>query len=306
MYALSPIGDNGSKGEMREMKPIGKLYICLITVISLFFVLYGGLKADRVLAAFGSGQLDRVLTAIGVSGTLSESASGDGVRQVFFKKEKSDLGKIGEILYAENILLEEWSFYAREQVTGFKGETDVKEYADELRQKFPDWEWKVNETSEKWEMTAVSPTSTHHTEELQFLATRTNQPPAAYIVYSVRGKQWNESSERFFATSDFQDRLNDIFRGKPTVFSCMKGIFSDKIDTALGLKLDQILSDFNARELEALKEENFMSVSAASPMFSGSLDTKKNNMNLQIGLRSEGLGAQTTIVVGTPIITIEY
>ena len=32
----------------------------------------------------------------------------------------------------------------------------------------------------------------------------------------------------------------------------------------------------------------------------------KKNMNLQIGIRSEGLGAKTTIVVGTPIITIEY
>jgi TATA-box binding len=287
-YALPSIGDNGSKGEMREMKPIGKVYISLITATGLFFVVFGG------------------LTAFGVGPAMSGSASGDGVRQIFFQKEKSDLGKIGEILQAEDILLEEWSFYAREQVTGFEGEQDVKEYADELKQKFPGWEWTVNETSEKWEWTAVSPASTHHTEVLQFLSTRTNQPQAAYIVYSVRGKQWNESSERFFSGSKFKNRLNDIFRGKPTVFSCMKGVYSDKIDTALGLKMDQVLSGFDAKELEALKEENFMSVSAASPVFSDSLDTKKDHMNLQIGLRSEGLGAQTTIVVGTPIITIEY
>jgi hypothetical protein len=273
---------------MREMKPVGKVYIGLITVISLILVVSGG------------------LTAFGVGPTLSTTTAGDGVRQVFFQKEESDLEKIGEILRAEDILLEEWSFYAREQVTGFKGESDVKEYADALMQKFPGWEWTVTETSEKWELTAVSPTSTHHSEELQFLATRTNQPQAAYIVYSVRGKQWNESSERFLQAADFKNRINDIFRGKPTVFSCMKGIFSDKMDTALRVKLDQVLAGFDAKELEALKEENFMSVSAASPVFSGSLDTKKNNMNLQIGIRSEGLGAQTTIVVGTPIITIEY
>lgn len=287
-YALPPIGNNGSKGEMREMKPIGKIYISLITVISLFFVVFGG------------------MTAFGVGPAVSGSANGDGVRQIFFQKEKSDLGKIGEIMQAEHILLEEWSFYAREQVSGFKGETEVKEYADALMQKFPGWEWKVTKTSEKWEWTAVSPASTHHSEVLQFLATRTNQPQAAYIVYSVRGKQWNESSERFLSGSKFRNRLNDIFRGKPTVFSCMKGVYSDKIDTALGLKMDEVLSGFDAKEIEALKEENFMSVSAASPVFSDSIDTKKNNMNLQIGLRSEGLGAQTTIVVGTPIITIEY
>ena len=29
-------------------------------------------------------------------------------------------------------------------------------------------------------------------------------------------------------------------------------------------------------------------------------------MNLQLGLRKQGMGGKTTLVVGTPIITIEY
>jgi len=49
-----------------------------------------------------------------------------------------------------------------------------------------------------------------------------------------------------------------------------------------------------------------MSVSANSPMFTGSIENQRDNMNLQIGIRSERLGGKTTIVVGTPIITIEY
>ena len=49
-----------------------------------------------------------------------------------------------------------------------------------------------------------------------------------------------------------------------------------------------------------------MSVSAYSPLFSDSIENKKDNMNLQIGIRSEGMGGKTAIVVGTPIITIEY
>lgn len=225
----------------------------------------------------------------------------------FFQADQDghDLAKIGADLKAEHILVDEWTFYAREQLTGLS-EAEVKEYASRLQRKFPDWNWSVTNTSEKWEMTAVSPTTKHHNEMLQILATHRKQPTSAYIVYSVSGKQWNKTEEAFFTSSLFKNRLTDIFREKPTVFSCMKGIVSDKIDTALPKTVNHFLTIFKAKRIEALQEKSFMSVSAASPMFSESINTKKNNMNLQIGIRSEGLGSRTTIVVGTPIITIEY
>jgi hypothetical protein len=86
----------------------------------------------------------------------------------------------------------------------------------------------------------------------------------------------------------------------------MKGTVGDKMNEALPKTANHLLSVFNATEIEALKEETFMSVSAKSPLFTGSIENQRDNMNLQIGIRSEGLGAKTTIVVGTPIITIEY
>ncbi|MGJ7910873.1 YwmB family TATA-box binding protein [Neobacillus sp. LXY-1] len=222
------------------------------------------------------------------------------------KESARDLVQIGSLMRAENILLQEWSFYAREHVTGLNSENEVKEYAEQLKQKFPDWTWSEVSTDTKWEATAVSPTSKHHSEMLQIMATHTKQPVDAYIVYRVDGKAWNESSEDFFTTRKFENRLSDIFRKKPTIFSCMKGVVSDKIDTALQTTINHYLSVFKAKQIEALKEETFMSVSAKSPLFSNSIDMKNNHMNLQIGLRSEGLGGKTTIVVGTPIITIEY
>jgi hypothetical protein len=223
----------------------------------------------------------------------------------FFQKEV-DLIKIGSILHAENILLDEWTFYAREHLDGMKSEQEVKEYAKKLQQQFPDWEWSEKSTSQKWEVTAISPTSKHHKEMLHIMATHTKQPVNAYIVYSVSGNEWNKSAESFFTTSQFESRLTDIFRGNPTIFSCMKGTVGDKIDEALPKTANNLLSVFNATEIEALKEETFMSVSANSPMFVGSIENQRDNMNLQIGIRSEGLGGKTTIVVGTPIITIEY
>jgi TATA-box binding len=214
-----------------------------------------------------------------------------------------ELIKIAGAFQTEDILLEEWSFYAREHLVDLSTEKEVQEYVKELQQKFPDWDWSTSETSDKWEVTAVSPTSKHHTEMLQIMATHTKQPVDAYIVYRVSGKEWNEEMESFFTKNQFKNRLSDIFRGNPTVFSSMKGSISDKIDKAVPTIASDLMEIFKAKELEALKEDNFMSVSANSPMFTDSI---AQGMNLQIGIRSEGLGGKTTIVVGTPIITIEY
>ncbi|WP_026568264.1 YwmB family TATA-box binding protein [Bacillus sp. UNC41MFS5] len=239
-----------------------------------------------------------------VIGNQTSEANGGGASS-FFEKEM-DLIKIGSMLQSENILLDEWTFYAREHLDGMKSEQEVKDYAKELQAKFPDWEWSVKNTSQKWEVTAVSPTSKHHNEMLQIMATHTKQPVNAYIVYSISGKEWNSATKAFFTTNQFKTRLTDIFRGKPTVFSCMKGTVGDKMDKSLPKTMNQMMSRFKAKEIEALKEETFMSVSANSPMFTGSIENQRENMNLQVGIRSEGLGGKTTIVVGTPIITIEY
>lgn len=217
-----------------------------------------------------------------------------------------DLVKIGSIFKTEDILLNEWSLYAREHLVDLKSEKEVQAYAQELQNEFPEWDWTVKNTSQKWEVTAVSPTSKHHKETLQLMSTHTKQPVDAYIVYRVSGNEWNQKTESFFTTDQFKKRLTDIFRGEPTIFSCMKGEVGGKMDKALSVKAKKLLSVFHAREIEALKEERFMSVSAFSPLFSGSIENEKNNMNLQIGIRSDGLGTKTTIVVGTPIITVEY
>ncbi|EKN66522.1 hypothetical protein BABA_15472 [Neobacillus bataviensis LMG 21833] len=289
----------------------GKMFLYIVTILSLILVVIG----NRTTEATSGLDFLRAEKTIDVGKELFQTSKRDGVGATLVSLKKNtdgsqsifqkDLVKMGKVLSAEDILLDEWSFYAREHVVGMESVQEVQEYADSLRRKFPDWEWSVTNTSQKWEVTAVSP-SKHHKEMLQLMATHTKQPVNAYIVYSVSGMEWNESSQAFFTRDVFKNRLTDIFRGKPTVFSCMKGVISDKIDKALPVTVRSLLAGFDAKEVEALKEETFMSVSAISPMFSGSIDEQKNNMNLQIGVRSEGLGGKTTVVVGTPIITIEY
>ncbi|WP_052404754.1 YwmB family TATA-box binding protein [Bacillus rubiinfantis] len=260
-------------------------FLCLITIISTFLVVMG----NQHIEAVEDLDLLKPKTAQTGNGTL------------FPADDVQDLVRIAEKLHAEPILLKEWSFYAREQVT-FNSDKEVQEYADRLQQEFPEWDWNVKNSSHSTEITAVSPISQHHNEMLQIMATHTKQPIDAYIIYRVSGKQWNTSTKSLFTAAEFNQKLSDIFRGKPTFFSCMKGVVSDKIDTSLSETVNGILKKFNAKEVESLKEENFLSVSAASPLFAHYVD----KINLQIGVRSERLGAGTTIIVGTPVITIEY
>lgn len=293
-----------------EMK---KLFLCLITVIIFFLIVTGNQKTEAVASLnlfqieklhSGGGTLFQKVLSAGAAIFSSEKANFQAKRteSLFPAENVHDLEKIGAILQAEHILPKEWSFYARERLTGLNSEQEVREYADRLQQEFPSWDWNVRNSRQKWEITAVSPTSQHHNEMLQIMATHTKKTMNAYIVYRVTGKEWNQSSRAYFTTEEFKNKLSGIFRGKPTFFSCMKGVVSDKIDTALHTKMNQLVTSFNANEIESLKEETFMSVSAASPMFSESIE----KINLQIGARSEGLGGGTTIIVGTPIITIEY
>ena len=67
---------------------------------------------------------------------------------------------------------------------------------------------------------------------------------------------------------------------------CIKGEFNDKIDKTLPLEMKHLLAVFKAKEVEALKEDAFISSSAYSTMFSESVEAGEKEMNVQLGIRS--------------------
>lgn len=213
-----------------------------------------------------------------------------------------ELIKLAAVLEAEDSLLKEWTVYSREIIEESDSPGELEKYAERLQDKFPGWEWSFSSSSGKWEAAAVSPASGYGREYLQIISTRTPHKANAYIIYKVAGGEWNEESAAFFTRGGFKDRLHDIFRGEPPIFSCITGIFDDRMDKALSQKASSIMKRLNANETEAIREKDFISISAFSPMFT---DTFENGMNVQIAVRSTG-GKYAAVTVGTPIITIEY
>ncbi|WP_137743474.1 YwmB family TATA-box binding protein [Robertmurraya siralis] len=219
-------------------------------------------------------------------------------------KNMHDLLSIVTVLKGENIDINEWSLHAREKITANSPE-DIQDLVRHLKNVFPDWAWETNSDSEKWESKASKTSNQTMEESIQILSTLTDQNPQTYIIYEIQGKNFTRKTEQFIK-EDLNALLSDIFREKPTIFTCVKGDFNDKINTSLPFTVNRLLDKFEATEIESLNETDFISTSAYSPKFTNGLTTNNQDMNLQLGIRTTGLGAKTTLVVGTPIITIEY
>ncbi|HYK71921.1 MAG TPA: YwmB family TATA-box binding protein, partial [Pseudoneobacillus sp.] len=204
----------------------------------------------------------------------------------------------------EHVNIQEWAIHSREHLTSLKNKEEVKQLQTKIMKEFPKWDWSIHQDNEKWEAIATQ-TSNDYKETIQIMATLTNEQIHTYIIYEVKGSKWNKQAEDFF-NEKWKSRTSNIFRGNPTNFSCMKADISDKIETSLTKTVNNWLTAFDAKEIESLHESEFVSISATSPLFAGEIQTKDEKMNLQLAIRSNGMGSNTTLVVGTPIITIEY
>ncbi|WLR55322.1 YwmB family TATA-box binding protein [Mesobacillus subterraneus] len=207
-----------------------------------------------------------------------------------------EIKTLASVLQDENILITGWSVYARETLDEKNVDTLVKD----LMTQFPNWTWESSDS----EVIAVSE-SQELQEKIKIVSTDTKGSVHTYVMYEVRGQYWNKNTETFL-NKNLPGRIFDIFRGNATTFSCIEGDISDKIKSALPVYKTKLLKAFQAEEVEGLEEDLFISTSAVSPLFDNSL-SNDHEMNMQLGLRkTDRLGAKTTLVVGTPIITIEY
>jgi hypothetical protein len=214
----------------------------------------------------------------------------------------NDLITLASVIQGEEIEVNEWSIHAREKITSDK---DIENVVIALKKQFPEWKWTHTSDQQHWATTAISTEPSLFKEKITIVSTPTKQLNQAYIIYEVQGKTWTDQTERFLK-QEMTKRISDIFRGNPTIFSCITAELDGKMESTLSSSINGMLKAFKADEIESIRENSFISVSATSPLFAESLETHHDNMNLQLAVRTQGLGSKTTLVVGTPIITIEY
>lgn len=220
-------------------------------------------------------------------------------------KNQTDIVKMVELLQKdESLELGNWSVYARERTQEISTKQEFEREVIALKQRYPKFSWHQKQESAALEAVGTYiQAETGVSESIKILAKADEWQQGAYVIYEVKGKTWTKGQTAYFETT-YRNVINDIFRGSPTIFSCIRGSFNDNMDSVLDTKIASLLELFHAREIESVHETNFTSVSAHTSLFKQPLTKEK--LNLQLGLRTEGLGDRTNFVVGTPIITFEY
>lgn len=226
--------------------------------------------------------------------------------KITIASSQSDLLTINRILHEEeNITINEWSLHAREKLEDVQSLKDVKDYQKEIKEVFPEGKWEEVKNHQSVQMKMTFSDTTFMEESIIISISLTTESPSTYIIYEVKGEETAEKDMKR-VNKEINEKISSIFRGKPAIFSCIKGEFSDKMNETLPYYVTQLLDAFQANTIEALEEEDFVSTSAYTPIFKESIDNQAKEMNFQLGIRTHGMGEKTTFVVGTPIITIEY
>lgn len=210
------------------------------------------------------------------------------------ENRKIELEQLASVVQDTNGIINEWSLYAREPIE-LSTNKQVIEKATGLQKQFPEMNWSKIETNQsvKW---IGQQTIAEVTETITLIYSKNEQ---SFLLYQLAGR--GHPSKNVYDTK----RLNTIFMTEPDAFSCVKGVFIEGFAEASKYTIDEIIYKLQAMEMESLREENFISISAYSPSFTHAIPLEENEMNVQLALRQMNEG-ETEFIIGTPILVIEY
>jgi TATA-box binding len=146
-----------------------------------------------------------------------------------------------------------------------------------------------------------------HTPHKQFAAVErillvvpTDKAYQAEIVYSVSGSEWTDKTQAF--VQDLTDEAESrYFTTSAKKFACLKAGFGDKISE--DILFQNVMEKLDVQQLTNTEDNVYTTTTGYTTQLKAS-HSLADNMNVQLALH-EGNG-QSTITVGTPIITTEY
>ncbi len=214
------------------------------------------------------------------------------------KSEPFALSVMLEVLeQKENVHVDQWSIMAREAVRSIDSDKSFVKKWGSIKKNVPGFAWNIERDSSR--LIATGTRRQDSAEETIVIASNLSYETESYITYEIKGTDYSAAIEKLA-----KKRTDVLFEQTATFFTCVKGDFSDIMDKVLPSEMSHWLKDFEAVEIESLKEDGFLSVTAQSSLFEQSYLTE--HYNLQLAMRYDGMGSSTSFVIGTPIITFEY
>ncbi|WP_078556105.1 YwmB family TATA-box binding protein [Bacillus alkalicellulosilyticus] len=224
--------------------------------------------------------------------------------------DTTQLTEILDVMESNEIAIENWKLYTRGEQQLVRDSVEYKQEIIQLQNEWADFDWDFPTDIEREDNWRVSATKQHEEfsveEQITFLAYPKAQKYAIYVIYEVHGLHETNSNWNNFE-SHFHKRMNHLFSTTPDVFTTVTGKTSLISSETLNQSATKLIKDLQASPVEEIKEETFLSISAYNHNWADHLETNGNKMNVQLALRyGAGLGSETTVTIGTPIITIEY
>ncbi|MFB1097815.1 YwmB family TATA-box binding protein [Terribacillus sp. JSM ZJ617] len=132
------------------------------------------------------------------------------------------------------------------------------------------------------------------------LVVPTDKAYQAELIYTVSGSEWTEKVQQSVQdlTSAAESRF---FTYNATKFACLKAGFGDKISG--GILFQNVMEKLDVQPLTNMQDNVYTTTTGYTTQLKASRSLA-DNMNIQLALH-DGNG-QSTVTVGTPIITTEY
>ncbi len=217
-----------------------------------------------------------------------------GYQQIKAIKPEEKITQIQTVLEKNGAHIQEWSLLAKEESDAVSDIHTFQKLLGRLKTQMDGADWYVENAEQGMKATAIKKFSNRQ-ERLVVTWTNAHTTHKTFIIYEVKGKKWDEG---------IVAKMDKIFSQKPTIYTCVRAVWGDKIEGVLQNKATKILKDLEAKPIETLQERAFVTVSAYTGKWNDALSINKEKMNVQVALRT--VGDKTTVVVGTPIITSEY
>lgn len=216
----------------------------------------------------------------------------------------SQLSAIAHAIEKQRGSIIEWSLHTRE-TNAFSSREELLKKANFISKAFQQFHWEMTENEKDIKMAGVSKAKTY-VETIKLSSVYKNNTYYVNVSYDLKGEKHESVISLQKIEQNYMKKVSKLYNKKPTVFSCIKGSFNDKIDNAFPYYTNALLNELHATETESLKESEFYSISAYSPHMTQHIQTKNDKMNMQIGVRKNKTGDKIIAVIGTPILTIEY
>ena len=216
-----------------------------------------------------------------------------------------ELNKLLEMVQIHDGTLNEWQLLARRSLHGTVSREELERIVASWKKHFSRYTWTYtkNDDTHIWHGKFYDE-NLQINERLQLIANLSTPTLQGFIVYEMKGNTLHRSTVQKIH-EHYLHTLRTIFAKTPEQFISIKGKWKRTYTDPLE-EIHRIARFLRAEGVHLIHEENFVALTAKSPYFSHELKTQHKDFNVQIALRRDADGEETTFAIGTPILMTEY